>query len=72
MRALKGVTEVVLSPHDVHPAAEAERYVPAVQAVQAIAPSVENFPASQGEQPSCTVATVPVASNVPAGHPWRG
>ena len=72
MRALKGVTEVVLAPHDVHPVAEAELYVPAAQAVQAIAPSVENFPASQGEQPSCTVATVPVASNVPAGHPWRG
>ena len=72
VRALKGVTEVALAPHDVHPVAEAKLYVPAAQAVQAIAPSVEKVPAEQDEQPSCTVATVPVASNVPAAHPWRG
>ena len=72
VRALKGVTEVALPPHDVHSDAEAELYVPAGQAVQAIAPSVENIPAVQDEQPSCTVATVPLASNVPARHPWRG
>ena len=72
VRALKGVTELALAPHDVHPGAEAEKYVPAVQAVQAIAPSAEKDPAAQAVQPSCTVATVPVASIVPAGHPWRG
>ena len=72
MRALKGVTELALAPHDVHPDAEAELYVPAAQVVQAIAPSKENFPAAQDEQSPCTVATVPVASIVPAEHPWRG
>ena len=72
MRALKGVTEVALAPHEVHPGAEADLYVPAAQSVQAIAPSVEKDPAAQAVQSSCTVATVPVASIVPAGHPWRG
>ena len=72
MRALKGVTEVALAPHEVHPGAEAELYVPAAQSVQAIAPSAEKDPAAQAVHSSCTVATVPVASIVPAGHPWRG
>ena len=68
---MKGVTEVALAPHDVHPDAEAELYVPAAQSMQAIAPSAENFPATQAVQ--VVLALAPTgAEDVPAGHPWRG
>ena len=57
---------------EVMPVVSAVAKKPAAQSVQAIAPSAEKDPAAQAVQPSCTVATVPVASIVPAGHPWRG
>ena len=71
MRALKGVTELALSPHDVHPNAEAELYVPAAQVVQTELPSAAHFPATQAVQVVLALAPT-VAEDVPAGHPWRG
>ena len=77
VRALKGATEMVSAPHDVHAAALATAavlYVPVAQSVQAVLPmlpSAAHFPAAQSVQPVTTVAGV-VPSNLPVGHPWRG
>jgi hypothetical protein len=59
---------VALAPHDVHPGAEAELYVPAVQAVQTVLPSSAHFPATQAVQVVFALAPK-VAEDVPAEHP---
>ena len=77
VRALKGATEMVSVPHDVHAAAlptAAVLYFPVAQSVQAMLPmlpSSDHFPAAQSVQPVKAVAGV-VPSNLPVGHPWRG